>query len=138
VAPFTASRLRAIWADKPHDWFVVGDNGEIWQERGAGWTAMVSPRADNLHDVFGSDSAFVFTAGEADSVLFYDGFEWTPIAPRVADRLQAVWATVCDLPLQPGAERGALHCSNTYFAGTTSVITRFTLLGSYEVMNDPR
>jgi hypothetical protein len=70
--------LRAIWADKPRDWFVVGDNGEIWQERGSGWTAMASPRTDDLHDVFGSDSAFVFTVGDADSILFYDGFTWSP------------------------------------------------------------
>jgi hypothetical protein len=117
----------------------VGDNGEIWQERGAGWTQMVSPRTDDFYSIFGSDSAFVFAAGAADSILFYDGFDWRPIAPRHADRLEAIWATVCGLRLlSPPAARSAFHCSNTYFAGTTSVVTRFTLLGSYEILNDPR
>jgi hypothetical protein len=100
---------------------------------------MISPRTDDFYSVFGSDSAFVFAAGAADSVLFYDGFDWRPIAPRRADRLEAIWATVCALPPSPGpAPAAGFHCSNTYFAGTTSVVTRFTLLGSYEVLNDPR
>jgi hypothetical protein len=138
VAPFTPSRLRAVWADKPGDWFAVGDNGEIWQRRSAGWTAMTSPRSDDLYDVFGSDSAFVFAAGDADSVLFYDGFDWRPLVPRVATRLEGIWATICALPPMPAAATAGFHCSNTYFAGTSSVATRVTLLGSYEVMNDPR
>jgi len=137
-APFTSSRLRAIWADKPRDWFAVGDNGEIWQRRSAGWTAMTSPRTDDFYDVFGSDSAFVFAAGDADSVLFFDGFEWSPLVPRVATRLEGIWATICALPPMPATTAATLHCSNTYFAGTTSVATRVTLLGSYEIMNDPR
>jgi hypothetical protein len=102
---------------------------------------MISPRTDDFYSIFGSDSAFVFAAGAADSILFYDGFDWRPIAPRYANRLEGIWATVCALPPLPaprGSSRAGLHCSNTYFAGTTSVVTRFTLLGSYEVMNDPR
>jgi hypothetical protein len=141
VPKFTSSRLRSVWADKPRDWFAAGDNGEIWQERGAGWKQMVSPRTDDFYAITGSDSAFVFAAGAADSILFYDGFDWRPIAPRHADRLEGIWATTCALPPSlsaPGASFAGLHCSNTYFAGTTSVVTRFTLLGSYEVMNDPR
>jgi len=136
-APFTSSRLRAVWADKPGDWFAVGDNGEIWRRRSSGWTAMSSPRSDNLYDVFGSDSAFVFASGDADSVLFFDGFDWRPLVPRVATRLEGIWATICALPLSATSGAG-LHCSNTYFAGTTSVLTRMTLLGSYEILNDPR
>jgi hypothetical protein len=101
---------------------------------------MVSPRTDDFYSIFGSDSAFVFAAGAADSILFYDGFDWRPIAPRHANRLEAIWATVCALPppSPPGAAPSAFHCSNTYFAGTASVVTRFTLLGSYEILNDPR
>ena len=138
VPAFTASRLRSVWADKPDDWFAVGDNGEIWQERGSGWTQMVSPRTDDFYCIAGSDSAFVWAAGDADSILFYDGFDWRPKAPRYADRLEAIWAFVCPISAPSPASARALHCSNTYFAGTTSVITRFILLGSYEVMNDPR
>jgi hypothetical protein len=138
VPPFTGSRLRSIWADKPRDWFAVGDNGEIWQERGAGWHQMVSPRTDDFYSIFGSDSAFVFVAGAADSILFYDGFDWRPVAPRHADRLEGIWATVCALPPSPVEAAAGFHCSNTYFAGNASVVTRFTLLGSYENLNDPR
>jgi len=119
----------------------VGDNGEIWQERGAGWTQMVSPRSDDFYSVFGSDSAFVFAAGAADSILFYDGIDWKPVAPRYTDRMEGIWATVCALPPSPAPPRPApagFHCSNTYFCGTASVVTRFTLLGTYEVLNDPR
>jgi hypothetical protein len=55
--------------------------------------------------------------------------------------MEAIWATTCGLslsPAAPGTAGAGLHCSNTYFAGTTSVMTRFILLGSYEVLNDPR
>ncbi|HET6462419.1 MAG TPA: hypothetical protein VFH33_01355 [Candidatus Krumholzibacteria bacterium] len=146
VTAFTTSRLRAVWAaprespspPHPRDWFAVGDNGEIWQERGSGWTPMVSPRTDDFYCIAGSDSAFVWAAGDADSILFYDGFDWRPKAPRYAGRLEGIWAFVCPLARALPAAAAGLHCSNTYFAGTTSVVTRFTLLGSYEVMNDPR
>ncbi len=139
VAPaFTTSRLRSVWADKPGDWFAVGDNGEIWQERGSGWTQMVSPRSDDFYSVAGSDSAFVWAAGDADSILFYDGFEWRPKVPRYAGRIEGIWAFVCPLAATQPVAGAALHCSNTYFAGTTSVVTRYTLLSTYEVLNDPR
>lgn len=147
VTAFSSSTLRSVWAaprkspnpPNPRDWFAVGDNGEIWQERGSGWTQMDSRRTDDFYCIAGSDSAFVWAAGEADSILWYDGFDWKPIAPRYAKRLEGIWAFVCPVARAASpAAAAALHCSNTYFAGTTSVVTRYTLLGSYEVLNDPR
>ncbi len=132
-APFTSARLRAVWADKPRDWFAVGDGGEIWQERGAGWSLMASPRTDDLYDVHGSDSAYVFAVGDTDSILFYDQVAWRTLEPNPAGRLESIWATICAVPPAPLSNRDvAVHCSNTYFAGRSGVVTRFTLFGSYE------
>jgi hypothetical protein len=135
---FTGADLNSVWADKPRDWFAVGDGGEIWQNRGSGWMPMSSPRSGDLLVVAGSDSAFVFAAGAIDSVLFYDQLEWTPIAPNPTKRLEGIWATVC--PLSPVASSGAaaLHCSNTYLAGSSEAMARYTLIGTYEILHAPR
>jgi photosystem II stability/assembly factor-like uncharacterized protein len=136
VPAFTARDLNAVWADKPGDWFAVGDAGEIWQDRGAGWMPMSSPRGDDFHDVFGSDSAYVWAVGDADSILFYDQIAWRPIAPNPSGRLDAIWATICPLSL---AARGAardVHCSNTYFAGAGGFLAYYTLLNTYDDLTD--
>ena len=64
MTAFSTRDLNAVWADKPGDWFAVGDGGKIWQNRGAGWTPMASPRSDDLFDVLGSDSAYVWAVGD--------------------------------------------------------------------------
>ncbi len=135
---FTATDLNAVWADKPRDWFIVGDAGEIWQDRGAGWTAMASPRTDDFYDITGSDSAFVWAIGDADSILFYDQVSWKPIAPNPSGHLDAGWATICPLlaASPQDATRDARHCSNTYFAGAGRFFARYTLLGTYDVYSD--
>ncbi len=135
VPAFTATDLNAVWADKPGDWFAVGDAGGIWQERGAGWIPMVSPRGDDFHDVFGSDSAYVWAVGNADSILFYDQIEWLPVAPNASGRLDAVWATICPLSLAAGDPVGTAHCSNTYFAGAGGAFARYTLFNTFEELS---
>jgi len=131
-----------VWADKPRDWFAVGDGGEIWRNDGSGWAPMNSPRSGDLLAVAGSDSAFVFAAGEIDSVLFYDRIAWTPVVPNPTTRLETIWATVCPLPPLAAGEsrrsRAALHCSNTYLAGSSETMVRYTLLGTYEILHGPR
>jgi len=40
-----------------------------------------------------------------------------------------------------GEETGnavGLHCSNTYFAGSSEAIARYTLIGTYELLQAPR
>jgi len=138
VPAFTSRDLNAVWADKPGDWFAVGDGGEIWHDGGSGWSPMESPRSDDLYDVFGSDSAYVFAVGDGDSILFYDRVVWRPIVPSPSGHLDAIWATICPLfTSTPGARaRNTVHCSNTYFAGAAGVVTRYTLLNSYETLTD--
>lgn len=135
---FTTRDLNAVWADKPGDWFAVGNGGEIWQDRGAGWIPMASPRGDDFYDVFGSDSAYVFAVGDADSILFYDQISWRPVAPNPSGHLDAIWATLCPLGAATSGARGsfAAHCSNTYFAGAGGLVTRYTLFNTYEAMTD--
>jgi hypothetical protein len=140
--PFTSATLSGVWADKPYDWFAVGDGGEIWQNRGTGWLPMLSPRRDDLFDVFGSDSAFVFAVGEMDSLLFYDQVQWQPLLPIPTERYHAIWATICPLTAAAATaalspRERALHCSNTYFAGTEGTVARVTLLGTYEILAGP-
>jgi hypothetical protein len=57
---------------------------------------------------------------------------------RVTDSLTGIWGTVCDIGPFDAGGAAVLHCSNTYFAGSSSVMTRFTLIGTYEILNDPR
>ncbi|HXV15049.1 MAG TPA: hypothetical protein VEC56_12655 [Candidatus Krumholzibacteria bacterium] len=135
VPSFTSNDLNAVWADKPGDWFAVGDAGEIWQERGTGWVPMASPRGDDFHDVFGSDSAYVWAVGNADSILFYDQISWRPVAPNASGRIDAVWATICPLSLAAGDPSGTAHCSNTYFAGAGGAFARYTLFNTFEELS---
>lgn len=138
VPAFTSRDLNAVWADKPGDWFAVGDGGEIWRDDGSGWSPMASPRSDDLYDVFGSDSAYVFAVGDGDSILFYDRIAWRPLVPSPSGHLDAIWATICPLSASPPGARAtdAVHCSNTYFAGAGGIVTRYTLLSSYEIETD--
>jgi hypothetical protein len=138
VPAFTSRDLNAVWADKPGDWFAVGDGGEIWRDDGSGWSPMASPRSDDLYDVFGSDSAYVFAVGDGDSILFYDQIAWRPVVPSPSGHMDAIWATICPLSASPPGARApdAVHCSNTYFAGAGGVVTRYTLLSSYEMQTD--
>ena len=139
VPPFTVRDLNAVWADKPRDWFAVGDGGEIWQNRGAGWIAMTSPRGDDLFDVLGSDSAYVWAVGDADSVLFYDQVSWQPIARNPSGHLEAISASLCPIVARTataGLATRRAHCSNTYFVGAGGVFSRYTLLNTYDVISD--
>lgn len=133
---FTARDLNAVWADKPRDWFVVGDGGEIWQDRGAGWTPMASPRSDDFYDVFGSDSAFVFAVGDADSILFYDQISWQPVAPNPCGHLDAIWAFICPLSFASTSNARDPHCSNTYVAGAGGFVGNYTLFRTFDLVSD--
>lgn len=133
---FTARDMNAVWADKPGDWFAVGDGGEIWQDRGAGWTPMTSPRSEDFYDVLGSDSAFVFAAGDADSILFYDQVAWRPVAANPSGHLDAIWATLCPLSVASASSARGAHCSNTYVAGAGGFAGRYTLLTTFDTISD--
>lgn len=136
VPSFTSSDLNAVWADKPGDWFAVGDAGEIWQDRGAGWIPMTSPRSDDFYDVFGSDSAYVWAVGDADSILFYDQISWQPVRPNPSGHLDAIWATICAISLTSNERvSSTAHCSNTFFAGAGGVMARYTLFNTFELIS---
>ena len=79
---------------------------------------MASPQSDDLHDVFGSDSAYVWAVGDTDSILFYDQISWQPVRPNPSGHLDAIWATICAISV---AADGA-HCSNTFFAGAGGAV----------------
>jgi hypothetical protein len=141
--PFTSANLYGVWADKPFDWFTVGEGGEIWRNRGAGWTPMASPTTANLYGIFGGDSAYVFAVGDADSVLFFDGDRWSfchsagPCLRNPVSRLNGGWSRLCALPFAaPEVPRAPLHCSLSLIVGAGGIVGAYDVFGNYSPQTD--
>ncbi|WP_428263550.1 glucosyltransferase-I [Haliangium sp.] len=91
-----------VWGTRPNDVFAVGSWGQVAHYDGAEWTENFVLGAEarvDLSGVWGSASDDVFAVGHVTFehggvILHYDGEEWRPMNPNVAEAaFLDVWGT---------------------------------------------
>lgn len=89
----SAATFNDIWGTSSADVFVVGTDGTILHNDGAGWVAMTSGTTYSLNGVWGSSSDDVFAIGDHGTILHYDGSSWSGMNSPTVNSLNGIWGS---------------------------------------------
>ncbi|MBN2492972.1 MAG: hypothetical protein JXR96_00170 [Deltaproteobacteria bacterium] len=91
----TFDDLHAVWGTD-EELFIAGDYGMILHLDETGWSTMDTGATETLRDVWGSGNDHVVAVGDDETVLTYDGEEWSRIrgGPGCEVDFHAVWGVM--------------------------------------------
>lgn len=87
--PVTDEDLNGSYIVDGNIW-VVGDNGVIFLNDGAGWASVESNTTENLNDVWFTSATNGYAVGDGGVVLHYDGTSWSVTDAGTTTDLTAV------------------------------------------------
>ncbi len=139
-AAVTTQDLKDVWAADASNVFAAGNGGAILRTTngGSSWSAMTLPAGftDDLNGIYGSSATNVFAVAGNDTVLKWDGTNWTviPTSSSVTYAGTAVAAATIESLTQPPPSQVAAIADPKSVVVDSSGNVYFTNSGTHQVM----
>jgi hypothetical protein len=134
VAPTgTTADLLAIWGNSKTDVVAVGAGGVLAHYDGNAWTAttLAAAAGNSLRAAFGAAPGAIWLAGDAGTILRWDGTTATAIPTGVSAALRALWGSGASDVWAVGDAGTILHYDGAAWTphGQSGQLTSHALLG---------
>ncbi|HEX9729898.1 MAG TPA: Ig-like domain-containing protein [Gemmatimonadales bacterium] len=125
VQTLSATNMYAFWASSPTDMWASGESDNVVEHwDGTAWSTVALPAGISyVWDIWGSDSATVFAAGNSGSVFQFDGSSWSAV-PSGAVSQRSLWSPGGDSVIAVGEASSLVYLNSA--GGWSTMTTPFT------------